>query len=94
MPSNSLPSRLNQFHNDTLGCANAGELDTLHILPKNDSFTNDLISLSVDGFKRFRALGPWGYMFASCLALGMSQGYVGTWEGVFILQDFSLSMYR
>ena len=94
MPSDTLPARLNQFRYDTLGCANAGELDTLNIPPKDDSFTNDLSSLSVDGFKRFRALGPWGYMFASCLALGMSQGYVGTWEGLFILQDFSLSMYR
>ena len=26
MPSDSLPSRLNQFLYDTLGCANAGEL--------------------------------------------------------------------
>jgi hypothetical protein len=41
MPSDSLPSRLNQFRYDTLGCANAGELDILNIPPKDDSFTND-----------------------------------------------------
>ena len=38
MPSDSLPSRLNQFRYDTLGCANAGELDTLNIPPKDDGF--------------------------------------------------------